>query len=103
VSQRIKALKQRVNQVLVVRKRPASPTAAGVPFLRLAAQTVLLEAEALAEMGGAGGGGADRGGGQRRFDGDVVHRCWRLDSPIVGSIQTQSGQRPGSYAEVVNK
>jgi LysR family transcriptional regulator, chromosome initiation inhibitor len=40
VSQRIKALEQRVGQVLVV---------------RLAAQTALLEAEALAEMGGGDG------------------------------------------------
>ena len=52
ISQRIKALEQRVGQVLVVRERPASSTAAGIPLLRLAAQTALLEAEALAEMGG---------------------------------------------------
>ena len=52
VSQRIKALKQRVGQVLVVREKPCTATAAGVPLLRLAAQTALLEAEALAEMGG---------------------------------------------------
>jgi LysR family transcriptional regulator (chromosome initiation inhibitor) len=55
VSQRIKALEQRVGQVLVVRERPASPTPAGVPLLRLAAQTALLETEALAEMGGSEG------------------------------------------------
>jgi LysR family transcriptional regulator (chromosome initiation inhibitor) len=58
VSQRIKALEQRVGQVLVVRERPASPTPAGVPLLRLAAQTALLEAEALAEMGGSESGAA---------------------------------------------
>jgi LysR family transcriptional regulator (chromosome initiation inhibitor) len=52
VSQRIKALEQRVGQVLVVREKPCTATAAGVPLLRLAAQTALLEAEALAEMGG---------------------------------------------------
>jgi LysR family transcriptional regulator (chromosome initiation inhibitor) len=52
ISQRIKALEQRVGQVLVVREKPCSATAAGVPLLRLAAQTALLEAEALAEMGG---------------------------------------------------
>jgi LysR family transcriptional regulator, chromosome initiation inhibitor len=52
ISQRIKALEQRVGQVLVVREKPCSATPAGVPLLRLAAQTALLEAEALAEMGG---------------------------------------------------
>jgi LysR family transcriptional regulator (chromosome initiation inhibitor) len=55
VSQRIKALEQRVGQVLVVREKPCSATAAGVPLLRLAAQMALLEAEALAEMGGGDG------------------------------------------------
>jgi LysR family transcriptional regulator, chromosome initiation inhibitor len=55
VSQRIKALEQRVGQVLVVREKPCTATAAGVPLLRLAAQTALLEAEALAEMGGGHG------------------------------------------------
>ncbi|ULN35956.1 LysR family transcriptional regulator ArgP [Mycolicibacterium smegmatis] len=52
VSQRIKALEQRVGQVLVVREKPCTATPAGVPLLRLAAQTALLESEALAEMGG---------------------------------------------------
>ncbi len=55
ISQRIKALEHRVGQVLVVREKPASPTAAGVPLLRLAAQTALLESAALAEMGGGSG------------------------------------------------
>jgi LysR family transcriptional regulator (chromosome initiation inhibitor) len=55
ISQRIKALEQRVGQVLVVREKPCTATAAGVPLLRLAAQTALLEAEALAEMGGGDG------------------------------------------------
>jgi LysR family transcriptional regulator (chromosome initiation inhibitor) len=55
VSQRIKALEQRVGQVLVVREKPCTATAAGVPLLRLAAQTALLESEALAEMGGSKG------------------------------------------------
>ena len=55
VSQRIKALEQRVGQVLVVREKPCTATAAGVPLLRLAAQTALLESEALAEMGGSEG------------------------------------------------
>jgi LysR family transcriptional regulator (chromosome initiation inhibitor) len=52
VSQRIKTLEQRVGQVSVVREKPCRPTAAGVPLLRLAAQTALLESEALAETAG---------------------------------------------------
>jgi len=52
VSQRIKALEQRVGQVLVIRERPCKPTAAGIPPVRLAAQTAMLESEALAEAGG---------------------------------------------------
>ncbi len=54
ISQRIKSLEQRVGQVLVIREKPCTPTAAGIPLLRLAAQTALLESEALAEMGGTG-------------------------------------------------
>jgi LysR family transcriptional regulator (chromosome initiation inhibitor) len=57
VSQRIKALEQRVGQVLVRREKPTVATPAGVPLLRLAAQTALLESEALADMGG---GSAER-------------------------------------------
>ena len=57
VSQRIKALEQRVGQVLVRREKPCVATPAGVPLFRLAAQTALLESEALAEMGG---GSSDR-------------------------------------------
>jgi LysR family transcriptional regulator, chromosome initiation inhibitor len=52
ISQRIKTLEQRIGQVLVVREKPCRPTAAGIPLLRLAAQTALLEAEALAESTG---------------------------------------------------
>jgi LysR family transcriptional regulator (chromosome initiation inhibitor) len=57
ISQRIKALEHGVGQVLVKREKPCTATASGVPLLRLAAQTALLESEALAEMGG---GSADR-------------------------------------------
>jgi LysR family transcriptional regulator, chromosome initiation inhibitor len=57
VSQRIKALEHRVGQVLVVREKPCRTTSAGAPLLRLAAQTAMLESEALAE---ASGGAADR-------------------------------------------
>lgn len=43
VSQRIKSLEQQVGQVLVVREKPCRATTAGIPLLRLAAQTALLE------------------------------------------------------------
>lgn len=52
ISQRIKALEQQVGQVLVRREKPCVATPAGAPLLRLAAQTALLESEALAEMSG---------------------------------------------------
>jgi LysR family transcriptional regulator, chromosome initiation inhibitor len=55
ISQRIKALEQRVGQVLVVRGKPSSATAAGIPLLRLSAQTAMLESEAMAELGGGAG------------------------------------------------
>ncbi len=55
ISQRIKALEQRVGQVVIVREKPCRATAAGVPLLRLAAQTALLEAETLTEMAGGDG------------------------------------------------
>ena len=58
VSQRIKALEKYVGQVLLVRGKPCVPTVAGKPLLRLAAQTAILEAEAIAEM--AGGESAQR-------------------------------------------
>lgn len=58
VSQRIKSLEQRVGQVLVVREKPCRATSAGVPLLRLAAQTAMLESEALAESGAGSAGRA---------------------------------------------
>jgi LysR family transcriptional regulator (chromosome initiation inhibitor) len=51
VSQRIKALEQRVGQVLVVREKPCKATSAGIPLVRLAAQTAMLESEALGALG----------------------------------------------------
>ncbi|GAY19461.1 putative HTH-type transcriptional regulator [Mycobacterium sp. shizuoka-1] len=54
VSQRIKALEKHVGQVLLVRGKPCVPTTAGIPLLRLAAQTAMLEAEAITEMTGGG-------------------------------------------------
>jgi LysR family transcriptional regulator, chromosome initiation inhibitor len=52
VSQRIKALEERVGQVLVIREKPCRATPAGAPLLRLAAQLALLESEALTESVG---------------------------------------------------
>lgn len=51
ISQRIKALEQRVGRVLVVREKPCKATAAGMPLIRLAAQTAMLESEALDAVG----------------------------------------------------
>lgn len=52
VSQRIKTLEQRVGQVLVIREKPCRATTSGIPLLRLAAQSALLESDALAESAG---------------------------------------------------
>jgi LysR family transcriptional regulator (chromosome initiation inhibitor) len=51
VSQRIKTLEQQLGRVLVVRSKPARPTDAGAPIVRLARQLALLEHDALAEFG----------------------------------------------------
>lgn len=58
VSQRIKALEQRMGQVLVTRSRPCRATAAGSVLVRLAGQVALLEQESLREVRGADGGPA---------------------------------------------
>jgi hypothetical protein len=50
VSQRIKALEQRVGQAPVVREKPCTATTAGVTLLRLTAQAALLEVQALAQV-----------------------------------------------------
>jgi LysR family transcriptional regulator, chromosome initiation inhibitor len=50
VSQRIKALETHVGRVLVHRVKPLEPTEAGHVLVRLAAQTELLEREAVAEL-----------------------------------------------------
>ncbi len=52
VSQRIKALETRIGRVLLHRVKPLVPTDAGHVLVRLAAQTELLEREALAELVG---------------------------------------------------
>jgi LysR family transcriptional regulator, chromosome initiation inhibitor len=52
VSQRIKALESRLGQVVVMRGKPAAPTAAGEALLRLARQVALLELEAVAAVRG---------------------------------------------------
>jgi len=51
VSQRIKALEQRVGRVLVVRSKPVRPTEAGEVLLRLGQQLALLEEETLRQLG----------------------------------------------------
>lgn len=50
VSQRIKALETKVGRVLLHRVKPLEPTEAGNVLVRLAAQTELLEREAVAEL-----------------------------------------------------
>ncbi|QBX54385.1 LysR family transcriptional regulator ArgP [Nocardioides seonyuensis] len=50
VSQRIKALEARVGRVLLHRVKPLEPTEAGHVLVRLAAQTELLEREAVSEL-----------------------------------------------------
>ncbi|GEA82035.1 LysR family transcriptional regulator ArgP [Cellulomonas uda] len=54
VSQRVRALEQRVGQVLVVRSRPCRATEPGAVLARLAGQVALLERDAAAELAGAG-------------------------------------------------
>ena len=51
VSQRIKALEQRVGRVLVVRTKPVQATEAGEALLRLGQQLTLLENETLRQLG----------------------------------------------------
>ena len=51
VSQRIKALEQRVGRVLVVRTKPVQATEAGEVLLRLGQQLTLLEHETLRQLG----------------------------------------------------
>lgn len=50
VSQRVKALETKVGRVLLHRIKPLEPTEAGHVLVRLAAQTELLEREAVAEL-----------------------------------------------------
>jgi len=56
VSQRLKALETRVGRVLLVRAKPARPTAAGEVVLRLARQLHTAELDALAALGLTEGG-----------------------------------------------
>ncbi|WBU36950.1 LysR family transcriptional regulator ArgP [Homoserinibacter sp. YIM 151385] len=51
VSQRIKALEQRLGRVLVVRTKPVAVTEAGEAVLRLGQQLAVLERETLRELG----------------------------------------------------
>jgi LysR family transcriptional regulator (chromosome initiation inhibitor) len=52
VSQRLKALEQRVGQVLVRGEKPTIPTTSALPLGRVTAQMALLEAEAIAQLRG---------------------------------------------------
>lgn len=51
VSQRIKALEAQLGRGVLIRARPCRPTQSGEVLLRLARRMLLLEAEALAELG----------------------------------------------------
>ena len=51
VSQRVKALEQRVGRVLVIRSKPVRATEAGAALLRLGQQLTLLEDETLRQLG----------------------------------------------------
>jgi LysR family transcriptional regulator (chromosome initiation inhibitor) len=51
VSQRIKTLEEQLGRVLLVRSKPARPTAAGAAIVRLARQGALLEHDAITALG----------------------------------------------------
>jgi LysR family transcriptional regulator, chromosome initiation inhibitor len=57
VSQRLRALETAAGRVLLVRSRPARPTAAGEAVLRLARQVELLAADTAAEIAGEAAAG----------------------------------------------
>ena len=61
VSQRLRALETAAGRVLLVRSKPARPTAAGEAVLRLARQVALLEADTAAELAGEDSGPAALG------------------------------------------
>jgi len=56
VSQRLKALESRLGRVLLVRSKPARPTAAGQAIIRLARQLDALEHDTLVDLGLTEGG-----------------------------------------------
>ncbi|SDR74260.1 LysR family transcriptional regulator ArgP [Agrococcus carbonis] len=60
VSQRIRAIEQRVGRIVLQRTKPVRPTAAGEPLVRLARQLGLLEREALDALGADDAGGGPR-------------------------------------------
>lgn len=60
VSQRVKALEQRLGRVLLVRSRPVAATDSGVAVIRYARQLAWLEATASADLGLTGEAGEDR-------------------------------------------
>ena len=58
VSQRIKALEEQLGRVVLVRSKPARPTAAGTAVVRMARQVALLEHDTLTALGDEGAEGA---------------------------------------------
>lgn len=54
VSQRIRALEQRIGRIVLQRTKPVRPTDAGEALVRMARQLALLEHDALAALGEAG-------------------------------------------------
>lgn len=89
VSQRIKALETRVGRVLLHRIKPLRPTEAGHVLVRLAAQTELLEREAVAELvEEAGGGAAPYAAVPIAVNADALYG-WLIDA----LVQVQAGHR----------
>ncbi|TDQ00260.1 LysR family transcriptional regulator ArgP [Labedaea rhizosphaerae] len=60
ISQRVKALEQRVGRVLLIRSKPAQPTESGQVLVRLARQIAALDEQTQAELGIAPGPGGVR-------------------------------------------
>ena len=88
VSQRIKALESRVGRVLVHRVKPLAATEAGHVLVRLAAQTEVLEREAVAELVGAEGEEAPYALVPIAVNADAMY-SWMIDA----LAQAQAGRR----------
>ncbi|MET4576723.1 LysR family transcriptional regulator ArgP [Ottowia thiooxydans] len=77
MSQRIKALEDRLGQVLVVRQPPCRPTPAGEMLLRRVRPMQTLEAEALADL-------------LPEISGDPASRAFRPSRPIAIAVNSDS-------------